>query len=232
MNPNTKIVEIKNVSVRYKIRDGFFKYSEVDALDEVTLNIHQKDRLAIIGLNGSGKSTLLKVINKLIEPTNGTVSHTKSLKISLLTIGLGFNPTLTGRDNALISLMIYGFSKKEANSKLSEIKEFSELNDFFEKPIRTYSSGMKARLGFAVASNTDVDLLLVDEAMATGDKNFRKKALKKVEEFLMGNKSLVLVSHSMNQINTFCESAIWMRNGNIHEVGDVETLTKRYSTTL
>ena len=232
MNAVKDIVTLENVSIKYKTRHGIFRYEEFLALSNINLTISKGERLAILGLNGSGKSTLLKVINKLIRPTNGTVEWNQDLKVALLTLGLGFNRHLSGKDNAIINLMINGHSKSESTNLLKEIHEFSELGNFFDKPIKTYSSGMTSRLGFAVAIHANLDLILVDETLTVGDHKFREKALRKTEEILTNDKSLVFVSHSIKQINDFCKEAILLQDGQISKRGTSRDITSYYLETL
>jgi lipopolysaccharide transport system ATP-binding protein len=172
------IISVENVSLEYKSRAGFFKSFSHKALNNVTFDIKKGEVFGVLGGNGSGKSTLLQVLGGILQPDNGKVVVDKNITRSLLSLGLGFNPELTGEDNALISCMLNGYTKKDAKILLKQIGEFSELGVFFYQPVKTYSAGMKARLGFSTAVLAHVDILLIDEVLSVGDNAFKAKAQK------------------------------------------------------
>lgn len=202
------ILKAKDLYLEYSVRTGMFKRFKHTALDGVSLSLKRGEVLGITGKNGAGKSTLLKVLAGVLTPDAGEIIIGKDVTRSLLSLGLGFNNDLTGRDNAIISCMLNGLSKKAALAVVEEIKDFSELGEFFEQPVRTYSSGMRARLGFSTGVVTEVDILLIDEVLSVGDAKFRKKAEKVMVDKLKGHTSVVFVSHSEEQINRLCDRVI------------------------
>ncbi|KKD61345.1 ABC transporter [Grimontia sp. AD028] len=202
------ILEFENVTLEYKTRTGLFKSFIHKALDNVSFKVARGEVIGITGRNGAGKSTLLKVASGVLQPNSGKVIIPNNTTKSLLSLGLGFSPDLSGRDNAIISCMLNGLTKKEANTALSEIKAFSELGGFFEQPVKTYSSGMKSRLGFAIGLITEVDILLIDEILSVGDVNFRKKAEKAMMEKIKDKQTVLFVSHNQAQVDRLCDRII------------------------
>lgn len=198
------IISLKNVGIRYKRRGGLFRKPEYfQALENVSFDIHRGETLGIVGRNGAGKSTLLKVIAGIIHPDEGElVNH--GVTASLLTLQAGFDPELPGTDNAIISGMLMGYTRKQVESRIGEITEFSELGDFIHEPVKTYSSGMRSRLGFSVAMYMTPDVLLLDEILSVGDKQFRKKAETEMMRKLHSDQTVLLVSHSEQQVERLC----------------------------
>lgn len=234
------MIEIKNVSKSFKIyhdkattlkeRLLFLRSSKADvfwALKNINLTIETGKTVGLIGHNGSGKSTLLKLITKIIYPTSGEIV-THGRVSSLLELGAGFHPDFTGRENIYINASIFGLSRKEIDSKLESIIEFSELRDFIDSPIRTYSSGMYTRLAFSVAVHVSPDILLIDEILAVGDVNFQKKCISKIKEFKKKGVTMVFVSHNMNDVLEICDSVVWLDKGSMIEYGDTETIAAKY----
>ncbi|MCK8073692.1 ABC transporter ATP-binding protein [Vibrio sp. 1CM23M] len=207
MNENI-VLQARDLSLSYKIRTSLFNVFEHKAIDSLSLELYEGEVLGIIGRNGAGKSTLLKLLAGVLTPDSGEINVKEGYSRALLSLGLGFNGFLTGRDNAIISTMLNGYSKKEAVSLVDNIKEFSELGEFFEQPVRTYSNGMKSRLGFATGVLNDVDILMIDEILSVGDKKFKKKAQDVMLEKLRGNKSVLFVSHNTEQINKLCTRVV------------------------
>ena len=183
-------------------------------LKNINVDIKKGETVALIGVNGSGKSTLLKLMTKIIYPTKGTV-ETKGKLTSLLELGAGFHPDFSGRENIYFNASIFGLSKKEIDKRLNDIIEFSELGEFIDNPVRTYSSGMYMRLAFSVAINVDADILLIDEILAVGDQHFQDKCFKKLEELRDSDKTIVIVTHSLDSIKKLCNRAIWIYNGEV-----------------
>ncbi len=182
------------------------------ALRDVTLNIEQGDVVGIIGRNGSGKSTLLKVLSRIVEPTKGeAIMHGRVA--SLLEVGTGFHPELTGRENVFFNGAILGMSRKEINAKFDEIVAFSEVEKFLDTPVKFYSSGMYVRLAFAVAAHLDPDILIVDEVLAVGDAAFQKKCLGKMKDVAGQGRTVLFVSHSMATIQSLCTRGVLMKDG-------------------
>ena len=198
-----------------------------EVLKDVSLTIKNGEAVALIGVNGSGKSTLLKLMTKIIYPTNGEIITNGKLT-SLLELGAGFHPDFSGRENIYFNASIFGLTKKQIDSRLEEIIEFSELRDFIDNPVRTYSSGMFMRLAFAVAINVDADILLVDEILSVGDQHFQEKCLNKMKELKAQGKTMVFVTHSLGSARELCDRAVWLNKGRIQLDGDVNEVIDEY----
>ncbi len=196
---------------------GDKEYHEV--LKNINIDIKKGETVALIGTNGSGKSTLLKLMTKIIYPNKGTIETSGKLT-SLLELGAGFHPDFTGRENIYFNAAIFGLTKKEIEKRIDEIIEFSELGDFIDNPIRTYSSGMYMRLAFSIAINVDAEILLIDEILAVGDQHFQDKCFAKLEELKNSDKTIVIVSHSLDVVKKLCNRAIWIYKGEFKLDGD------------
>lgn len=196
-------------------------------LKNINLDIKKGETVALIGTNGSGKSTLLKLMTKIIYPTKGTVDTNGKLT-SLLELGAGFHPDFSGRENIYFNASIFGLSKIEIDNRLDEIIAFSELEQFIDNPVRTYSSGMYMRLAFSVAINVDADILLIDEILAVGDQHFQDKCYKKLEELRDSNKTIVIVTHSLDAVKKLCNRAIWIKDGNVCMDGNTNDVISKY----
>ena len=183
-----------------------------EVLNDINLTIKDGEAVGLIGINGSGKSTLLKLMTKIIYPNKGKITTYGKLT-SLLELGAGFHPDFSGRENIYFNASIFGLTKKEIDARLNDIIEFSELGEFIDNPVRTYSSGMFTRLAFAVAINVDADILLVDEVLAVGDQHFQDKCVKKMKELKEQGRTIVFVTHSLNLVQDFCTRAIWIDEG-------------------
>lgn len=197
------------------------------ALKDINLEIEQGDVVGIIGRNGSGKSTLLKVLSRIVEPTKGEVVM-RGRVASLLEVGTGFHPELTGRENVYFNGAILGMTRKEIQSKFEEIVAFSEVEKFLDTPVKFYSSGMYVRLAFAVAAHLDPDILIVDEVLAVGDAAFQKKCLGKMKDVAGQGRTVLFVSHSMASVKALCKKAIWINNGKISAQGNIEEVSNAY----
>jgi len=198
-----------------------------EVLKDINLTIKNGEAVALIGVNGSGKSTLLKLMTKIIYPTKGEIVTNGKLT-SLLELGAGFHPDFSGRENIYFNASIFGLTKKQIDARLEEIIEFSELRDFIDNPVRTYSSGMFMRLAFAVAINVDADILLVDEILSVGDQHFQEKCLNKMKELKAQGKTMVFVTHSLGSARELCDRAVWLNKGNIQLDGDVNEVIDEY----
>ena len=196
-------------------------------LKNINLNIKKGETVALIGTNGSGKSTLLKLMTKIIYPTKGSLITNGKLT-SLLELGAGFLPDFTGRENIYFNASIFGLTKEEIERRVDEIIEFSELGDFIDSPVRTYSSGMYMRLAFSVAINVDADILLIDEILAVGDQHFQDKCFAKLEELKESDKTIVIVTHSLDQVRKLCTRAIWIYNGEVRLDGKPDKVVDEY----
>lgn len=202
-------------------------YREFWALRGVNFELEHGEALGIIGLNGSGKSTLLQLICSTLTPTEGEVD-VKGRLAALLELGSGFNPEFTGRENALLNAQLLGLSLAEATERFPAIEEFAGIGDFMDQPIKTYSSGMVLRLAFAVATNVEPEILVIDEALAVGDVGFQRKCLRQVEHFCAGGGLFLFVSHSPEQVRRVCRKALYLKNGQLAGYGDAKTICGMY----
>jgi len=202
-------------------------HEEFLALKDVSFNIKQGDRVGIIGRNGAGKSTLLKVLSRITEPTSGKVSI-KGRVASLLEVGTGFHPELTGRENIFLNGAILGMSKIDIKRKFDEIVAFAEVEKFLDTPVKRYSSGMYVRLAFAVAAHLEPEILIVDEVLAVGDAQFQKKCLGKMEEADKEGRTILLVSHNMGVISQLCSTCVWLDKGGIKDIGQTGDVVNKY----
>lgn len=225
-------IEVRKMSKHFKVeydrantlkerlifwKSGNYEIKEV--LKDISLDIKKGETVALIGTNGSGKSTLLKLMTKIIYPNQGTI-ETDGKLTSLLELGAGFHPDFTGRENIYFNAAIFGLTKQEIDKRLEDIIEFSELKEFIDSPIRTYSSGMYMRLAFSVAINVDAEILLIDEILAVGDAHFQEKCFSKLEELKNSNKTIVIVSHSLESIKKLCTRFVWIHEGKIKMDGN------------
>lgn len=194
------------------------RYEENWVLDGISFDIKKGEAVGLIGHNGCGKSTTLKLLTKIIFPNSGTIEMCGRVS-SLIELGAGFHPDLSGRENIYINASIFGLSRKEIDKRINEIIAFSELEGYIENPVRTYSSGMYARLAFSVAINVDADILLVDEILSVGDAGFQAKCFNKMKEIKKTGTTIVVVSHSLGEIERICDKTIWIHDGKIRESG-------------
>lgn len=202
------------------------KYQYIKGLDNISIELKAGDRLGIIGGNGAGKSTLLKTIAGIYEPTKGSVKIDGKIT-SLISSGLGMDDDSTGYQNIVLSGISIGYSKKEMESRFKDIEEFTELGDFLNLPIKTYSAGMRLRLAFAIATSVEPEIIVIDEGIGAGDAEFYSKAVKRVESFLSKASILIIASHSDDLLLKFCNKGIWMANGQIIDEGNMKELIKR-----
>ncbi len=199
------------------------------ALKDVSFEIHEGDRLGILGRNGAGKSTLLKILSRIIEPTNGQIKIRGKVS-SLLEVGTGFHPELTGRENIFLNGAILGMSKSEIIRKFDEIVAFAEIEKFLDMPVKRFSSGMYTRLGFAIAAHLDPHVLILDEVLAVGDSIFQTKCLQKMKELGQHGRTIIFVSHSPESVMSLCNKAIYLENGRLTEQGDVIKCVEAYDS--
>lgn len=223
--PQEKIPSLKEYAIRRLKRT--LAYHDFWALDGVSLSVYPGEVLGIIGPNGAGKSTLLKVISRVLRPMRGRV-RIKGRVSPLLELGAGFDYELTGRENIFLNGTILGFSVKEIAARLDRIVEFSGLREFIDSPLRTYSSGMVARLGFSVATDVQPDILIIDEILAVGDADFQKKSMNRIISFQNMGSTILLVSHSLESIQNICNRAIWLDRGRLAYDGMPEEVIQRY----
>lgn len=204
-------------------------HEEFWALKDVSFEIKQGDRVGIIGRNGAGKSTLLKILSRITEPTKGKI-YLKGQIASLLEVGTGFHPELTGRENIFLNGAILGMGRIDIQRKFDEIVDFAEVEKFLDTPVKRYSSGMYVRLAFAVAAHLEPEILIVDEVLAVGDAQFQKKCLGKMEDVGKEGRTVLFVSHNMATITTLCQRCIWLVNGQVNLDGYTDQVTSKYLT--
>ena len=240
--PPKEIIRLEKVSVKYRLpseRIGTFKeyiirflqrkirFHSFWALHNVNLAVYPGEAFGIIGNNGAGKSTLLKVVSRVLRPTEGRVVVYGKIA-PLLELGAGFHPELTGRENIFLNGALLGYSRAEMEACYQDILDFSELHEFIEAPIRTYSSGMYARLGFSVATAHQPDILIVDEILGVGDESFRQKCSRRITEFCQNGATILLVSHSMDTIQSLCQRAAWIDHGRMIQMGEPAQVITAY----
>ncbi len=236
------VVRVENVSVRYRVpheRISTFKeyairalqrrvtYDEFFALRDVTLEVSAGEVFGVIGRNGAGKSTLLRVISQVMKPSSGRIWRQGSVA-PLLELGAGFHPELTGRENVFLNGALLGHSREEMRNRFDEIVDFAELENFIDTPIRNYSSGMQARLGFAVATAVQPEILIVDEVLSVGDERFQEKCTARIEEFQRNGATILLVSHQAKLVEELCNRAVWLDGGRAQAIGPAREVVQRY----
>jgi len=237
-------VEVRNVSMRFNLArervDNLKEYivrvlkgqaiavDEFWALRDVSFNVQQGESFALIGANGSGKSTMLKIISGILTPTTGSVQVQGNIA-PLIELGAGFDMELTGRENIFMNGAILGFSKREMQEKYAEIVDFSELGEFIEVPVKNYSSGMIARLGFSCATTVRPEILIVDEILGVGDHRFQEKCSKRMEDMMSSGTTVILVSHSEADVERICKKAAWLDKGHLMFVGDTQAGIAQYN---
>ncbi len=202
-----------------------------EAVADVSLELRQGESLGIIGENGAGKSTLLKLLSGVTAPTSGTLA-VRGKVASLLELGMGFHPEFTGRNNIRLNAAMMGLSEAEVERKIPEIIAFSELGEFIDRPVKTYSTGMSMRLGFAIAVQVEPDILIIDEALSVGDGYFQKKCMSCIQSFVASGRTLIFCSHAMYYVSAYCQRALWLRNGRIAAAGPVEEVVRDYENFL
>lgn len=235
-----RAIEVEKVTKKFKLfydkpstlkeRLVFWNKKKADEkiiLDDISLMINKGETVALIGVNGSGKSTLLKMMTKIIYPSKGAIK-TNGKITSLLELGAGFHPDFTGRENIYFNASIFGLTKKEINNRLKDIIDFSELGELIDSPVRTYSSGQYMRLAFSVAINVDAEILLIDEILAVGDKHFQDKCFEKLQELKESEKTIVIVSHSLESLKQLCNRGIWINEGKIKLDDKIDKVIEEY----
>ena len=224
----TALITLNNVAVRYPSPAGH-RHQDYSVFDGINLALRRGERLGVVGRNGVGKSTLLRIMAKIFAPYSGEVAWAPDISVSLLSLGLGFKPDFTGRENALIACLLQGLTKHDANLALGTIQEFCEIGDFFDAPVRTYSTGMRARLGFATALANRSDVILIDETLGVGDAAFKEKAQDTLKGQMTAARGIVIVSHAPGQIKMLCDRAVWIDEGAVKVDGKPEDVLAQYS---
>lgn len=223
-----KCYSIKEIFINFLLRKNKLEIQKYPVLTDVSFDIKQGETVGIIGQNGTGKSTTLKLITKILYPDKGEI-ETRGKISSLLEIGAGFQPDMTGRENVYLYGSILGIPKKEIEMKYNSIVEFSEVEQFMDTAVKNYSSGMYMRLAFSVAIHVDPEILVIDEVLAVGDASFQAKCIKKIKEFKNNGKTIVFVSHDMNSIKMICDRVFFIKKGGVMIEGSVEDMTNLYS---
>jgi ABC-2 type transport system ATP-binding protein len=240
------VIEVNDVWKRFRLRedraDGFAKLftsflsarkkrgsaqSDFWALREINFSVDENSSFGIIGANGSGKSTMLKLLTGTMKPTRGEI-RVKGRKSSLIELGAGFHPDFSGRDNVYLNGLILGLSKNDIRKKFDEIVAFAELEQFIDVPVKYYSSGMNARLGFSVATAVEPDVLIIDEVLAVGDISFREKCMNRIAEMQKKGVTVILVSHSLGDMERVCDNAMWIHQGRVMGYGDAKKISAEY----
>lgn len=225
------VIELRNVGVCYMRRSGFMRHTRFWALHDVSFDIRHGETLGVIGHNGAGKSTLLRLLAGILAPDSGELVS-RAERISLLTLQAGFVPYLSGRQNALLSGILLGMSYQQVAARMPEIISFSGLEEFIDQPLHTYSSGMRARLGFTVAFQADPDVLLVDEVLGVGDAAFKEKSTAAMHAKIASDKTVVIVTHSAETVLELCDRVVWIHRGVTHQIGEPEVIVERYQASL
>lgn len=232
-------IEIKNLCISYRglksysIKKSLLhfhrnKIDEFQAIRNVSFNVPKGNILGIVGKNGSGKSTMLNAIAGIFAPDSGTIDL-KGNSVSLLSIGVGFQRELTGRENIILSGMLLGFSEKAVRERMEEIIEFSELGKFIDAPVRTYSSGMYSKLAFSITAILETDIMLIDEVLSVGDARFKKKSYNKMKQLISDeNRTVVMVSHDTKTLDGLCDEILWLHDGEIKMYGNTKEVLEKY----
>ncbi len=227
------LIDAINLSFAYRpSATGLWTKQPENVIENINFSVYRGDTLGIIGRNGVGKSTLLRVLARVFDPSAGDLRIAPKVTTGLLALGVGFNGFLTGRDNAILSALLLGYTVREAEDSLDDIKAFSELGDAFERPVRTYSSGMKSRLSFSTLLHLDIDVLLIDEVLAVGDGHFSRKAKAALRERILGDQTVVLVSHALSDITELCDRAIWLSGRTMEMFGPTTEVVEAYQASL
>jgi len=236
------VIRVEKVSMKYRLVtekiDSFkyyfikkikrqLKYNDFLALTDVSFSVAKGEVFGVIGLNGAGKSTLLKIISGILKPSTGSISKIGSVA-PLIELGAGFDGDLSGKENIFLNGLLLGFSRKEIESKLEEIISFSELEQFIHTPLKNYSSGMKARLGFSIATSVNPDILIVDEVLSVGDIHFQKKSENRIKSMINNGTTVLFVSHSLGQVEKLCDRVMWLEKGTVKAIGPANDICKKF----
>lgn len=235
---NKCVLEVENLTIDYKnlvnmslhqsLLKGEMKRADIiRAVDHVSFQVTEGEILGIIGKNGSGKSTMLRSIAGIFQPDEGKIDS-KGNRVSLMAIGIGFNQNNTGRENIMKSGLLLGCQPKYIKDKMDEIIEFSELGDFIERPVRTYSSGMYSKLSFAVTAILETDIMLVDEVLSVGDEHFRKKSYNKMKDLMQSDRTVLIVSHATSTLRKFCDRILWIDDGKLKMLDETDKVLDEY----
>ena len=226
-----KVIELRNVGVCYTRKAGYMRHAKFWALHDVSFDLMHGETLGVIGRNGAGKSTLLRLLSGILAPDTGELIR-RTERISLLALQAGFIPYLSGRENAILSGMLLGMPRRLVEERMDEMVRFADLEDFIDEPLRTYSSGMRARLGFTVAAQADPDVLLIDEVLGVGDASFKEKSAAVMREKIASDKTVVIVTHHPETILDLCDRVVWVEKGVTVEMGEPREVVKHYQQSV
>lgn len=236
------IIEVNHVSMRFRIANdnvrsikeylvrrlqGRLRYREFEALKDVTFSVERGEIVGLIGHNGAGKSTLLKIVSGILKPTEGS-AVTRGNCVPMLELGSGFDFDMTGRENIFLNGAILGYSEEFLKERFTQIVDFSELEEFLDVPLRNYSSGMVTRLAFAIAAVVNPEILIVDEILGVGDMDFQKKSFARMQEMMKGGTTVLMVTHSISQVERMCNRVVWIERGCVQQIGDAEQVCRAY----
>ncbi len=224
---NQLAISVENVGVAYRRKSGFFRQEKFWAIKDVSFKVYHGETLGVIGRNGTGKSSLLRVLAGIVNPDSGKVIN-HGVTASLLSLQVGFVNHLTGRENAILSGMMLGLSKDDVLKCMDDIREYSDIGDFFDQPVSSYSSGMRARLGFSIAIYVNPDVILLDEVLGVGDIEFRDKSCATIKSIMKSDKTVILVSHNSDMIRRLCDRVVWIEDMKTKMEGDPNTVVWSY----
>lgn len=228
---NQLAISVENVGIAYRRKTGFFRQEKFWAVDDVSFNVYHGETLGVVGRNGVGKSSLLRVLAGIVNPDKGRVIN-YGVTASLLSLQVGFVNHLTGRENAILSGMMLGLSKSEVLNRIDDIREYSDIGDFFDQPVNSYSSGMRARLGFSVAIYVNPDVILLDEVLGVGDIEFREKSSDTIKSIIKSDKTVVLVSHNGSMMKQLCDRVVWIDDMRTKMEGDPPEVVSCYEKSI
>jgi lipopolysaccharide transport system ATP-binding protein len=222
------IIQLHHVGVAYKVKSGFFRRNKVWALKDISFDVFEGETLGVIGRNGAGKSTLLQLLTGILSPDLGVMTTRPCCQISLLSLQAGFVQQLTGTENAVLSGLLFGIKPETMKNMMPDVAAFSGLGSYMDEPVNTYSTGMRARLGFAVAFYADPDIILIDEVLGVGDQSFKEKSAAALRRKISSNKTVVVVSHSITTILELCDRVVWIENGASRMLGEPAQVVEAY----
>ncbi len=222
------IIKLNHVGISYRQHTGLMRHKSFWALRDISFELYTGETLGVIGRNGAGKSSLLRLLAGIISQNKGEVVRHKDIVVSLLTLQVGFNPHLSGRENIVLSGIIQGMQPKQIEACMPDILAFAELGEFIHQPVKIYSTGMLARLGFAISMQVNPDVLLIDEVLGVGDADFKKKTTSVMKERILSDKSVVIVSHQMPALRELCDRIIWIENGVVKMIDVTDRVLEQY----
>jgi len=232
MSESKEVIQVKHVGISYRRSSNPFSKDKYWALKDISFDVYAGETLGILGRNGAGKSTLLQMLAEIIEPDRGSIQFEPGFRSTLLALQVGFAGQLTGRQNIIMSGMLMGVQRKTMLEGMDSIIEMSDLGEFIDQPVRAYSSGMRARLGFAIAIFSDPDVILLDEVLGVGDVAFRKQSSQLIKEKIASDKTVILVSHNPATMRSLCDRAVWIENGLVRKVGPVDEVADAYEASF